>query len=74
MFHSWDFLWDTYGFVLLVSDLSPNIGLFWYYFTEIFKHFQKFYVFSFQYHVFLYAIPLYLRLGFVFFFSIVLSV
>lgn len=27
---SWDFLSSCYGFVLLVPDLQPNIGLFWY--------------------------------------------
>ena len=64
MFHSWDFLEDTYVYTFKVTDLSPNIGLFWYYFIEVFKAFRNFYIFSFQYHAFIYAIPLYLRLGY----------
>jgi len=62
MFQSWDFFFDTYGFNMMVTDLSPNIGLFWYFFTEVFKHYRLFYIFSYQFHSFLYAIPLYIRL------------
>jgi len=61
MFHSWEFLADTYGFNLLVSDLTPNIGVFWYFFTEVFKHYRLFYLFAYQYHTLIYAIPLYIR-------------
>jgi len=63
MFHSWEFLGDTYGFNVLVSDLTPNIGVFWYFFTEVFKHYRLFYLFAYQYHAFLYAIPLYFRIS-----------
>jgi phosphatidylinositol glycan class U len=52
MFRSWDFVMDTYGFNMLVSDLTPNIGLFWYFFTEVFKQYRNFYLFAYQYHVF----------------------
>jgi len=62
LLNSWDFLRDFYGFTLLVSDLTPNIGLFWYFFTEVFKHYQNFYLFAYQYHAFLYAVPLFIRL------------
>eukprot|EP01121_Diplochlamys_sp_Union-15-3_P008120 TRINITY_DN2133_c0_g1_i2.p1 TRINITY_DN2133_c0_g1~~TRINITY_DN2133_c0_g1_i2.p1 ORF type:complete len:236 (+),score=1.23 TRINITY_DN2133_c0_g1_i2:97-804(+) len=61
--HSWDYLMDSYGYTLTVSDLTPNIGLFWYFFTEVFLHFREFFLFIFQYHVFLYFIPLTMRLN-----------
>ncbi|KAJ7369283.1 hypothetical protein OS493_040056, partial [Desmophyllum pertusum] len=32
VFKSWDFLTATHGFILQVSDLTPNMGLFWYFF------------------------------------------
>lgn len=59
---SWDFLRSTYGFVLSVPDLTPNIGIFWYFFTEVFDHFRTFFVFVFQMHAFIYVAPLTIRL------------
>jgi phosphatidylinositol glycan class U len=53
---------QSYGTSVLTSDLQPNIGLFWYYFTEIFTHFRAFFLFVFQYHLFVYFIPLTWRL------------
>jgi len=60
---SWDFLGAVYGFVFLVPDLAPNVGLFWYFFMEIFDHFKSFFLFIFQYHIAVYPIPLALRLS-----------
>ncbi|KZV52600.1 phosphatidylinositol glycan anchor biosynthesis class U protein [Dorcoceras hygrometricum] len=31
----------TYGFILTVKDLSPNIGVMWYFFAEVFDFFRK---------------------------------
>jgi phosphatidylinositol glycan class U len=56
---------QSYGTSVLTSDLQPNIGLFWYYFTEIFTHFRAFFLFVFQYHLFIYFIPLTWRLKYV---------
>ncbi|RKP17408.1 GPI transamidase subunit PIG-U, partial [Rozella allomycis CSF55] len=36
---------------------SPNIGIFWYFFTEMFEHFRTFFLFAFQLCVFSYFIP-----------------
>ena len=36
--------------------------MFWYVFTEMFEHYRPFYTFAFQYHPFLYTLPLYYRL------------
>lgn len=33
---------------LNVPDLKPNIGLFWYFFTEMFEHFRPLFLVSFQ--------------------------
>ncbi|PRD28141.1 UNVERIFIED_CONTAM: Phosphatidylinositol glycan anchor biosynthesis class U protein [Trichonephila clavipes] len=59
---SWHFLWCTYGCILSVPDLTPNIGLFWYFFTEIFEHFRVFFLCTFQLNVFVYTTPLAVRL------------
>lgn len=50
---------------ILVSDLTPNIGLFWYFFMEVFTHFRTFFAFVFQAHAFIYTIPLALQFGYV---------
>lgn len=48
---SWDFLSATYGFQLLVPDLTPNIGLWWYFFIEIFDSFRAFFLGIFWLHL-----------------------
>jgi len=60
--NSWQFLRCTYGFLLSVSDLAPNIGIFWYFFTEVFDHFRTFFVYVFQIHGFIYVAPMTIRL------------
>lgn len=62
MFNSWDFLTATHGLILQVSDLTPNMGLFWYFFTEMFEHFRIFYLWVFQLNAFFYCIPLTIKL------------
>lgn len=60
---SWSFFGNTFGFILLVPDLRPNIGLYWYFFTEMFDHFRSLFIASFQINVgLLYVVPLALRL------------
>jgi phosphatidylinositol glycan class U len=55
---SWAFLRAKYGFLWTVPDLTPNMGLFWYFFTEMFEHFRLFFICSFQINAFIYAVPL----------------
>ncbi|RUS86859.1 hypothetical protein EGW08_005396 [Elysia chlorotica] len=55
---SWDFLFSTYGFILSVPDLTPNIGVFWYFFTEMFEHFRTLFVCVFQLNAVAYTFPL----------------
>ncbi|XP_047364197.1 phosphatidylinositol glycan anchor biosynthesis class U protein [Vespa velutina] len=60
---SWSFIWNIFGFILLVPDLRPNIGLYWYFLTEMFEHFRSLFIASFQINVsLLYIVPLALRL------------
>lgn len=43
-------------------DLQPNIGLFWYFFTEMFDHFRVFFLYTFQLNALvLYLVPLTLK-------------
>lgn len=52
----------VFFFRLTVPDLKPNIGLFWYFFTEMFEHFRLLFVCAFQINALaLYVIPLTLR-------------
>lgn len=59
---SFEFVDEVFGFELLVRDLTPNLGLFWYLFTEMFKEFALFYLCILQYFVFVFAWPLSIRL------------
>ncbi|XGW24769.1 hypothetical protein V3C99_006324 [Haemonchus contortus] len=59
---NWDFIDDTYGFILRVDDLTPNVGLVWYFFTQVFEHFRTFYLMVFQINLLVYVIPLLLGL------------
>lgn len=51
----------VWGFLLGVRDYTPNIGLFWYFFTEMFDAFRPFFRFVFHSHAALMAAPLALR-------------
>ena len=62
MGNSWTFLYSTLGFILAVPELTPNMGLFWYFFTEMFEHFRVFFVCTFQINCFVYVYPLASRL------------
>lgn len=48
---SWEFISATYGVQLLVPDLTPNIGLWWYFFIEIFDPFREFFLGVFWLHL-----------------------
>lgn len=63
MDNSWRFLSAVYLFSLKIQDLTPNIGILWYFFTEMFEHFLSFYTWIAQINAFVHAIPLsiYLR-------------
>ncbi|KAJ3045481.1 hypothetical protein HDV00_009134 [Rhizophlyctis rosea] len=54
---SWQFLSSTYGAILFVPDLTPNVGLFWYFFIEMFDHYRTFFLCVFQIFVFIFVVP-----------------
>lgn len=49
-----------------MDDLTPNVGIFWYFFTEIFQHFELFFRVLFQLHLFVYPLPFALTLRWVY--------
>ena len=55
-------IFDHIYFILTVPDQTPNIGIFWYFFTEIFDHFQVFFIFVFQFHVGIFSFPMFFKL------------
>lgn len=59
---SWEFVPATYGVQLLVPDLTPNVGLWWYFFIEIFDSFRAFFLGVFWLHLAGYVGGLTLRL------------
>lgn len=48
---SWEFISATYGVHLLVPDLTPNVGLWWYFFIEMFDSFREFFLGVFWLHL-----------------------
>lgn len=59
---SWEFLASTYGVHLLLPDLTPNVGLWWYFFIEMFDSFRNFFLCVFQLHLAVYVAGLCIRL------------
>lgn len=59
---SWTFIPSVYLTPLQLPDLTPNTGLWWYFFTEMFEPFRNFFLGVFWLHMFSYSIPLSLRL------------
>ncbi|KAG1111924.1 hypothetical protein G6F42_014889 [Rhizopus arrhizus] len=59
---SWDFIQATYGIIIFLSDLTPNVGMFWYFFIEIFDQFRSFFMVVFQFHTFIFAAPICIKL------------
>jgi phosphatidylinositol glycan class U len=59
---SWEFLDSTYGVQLLLPDLTPNVGLWWYFFIEMFDSFRNFFLGVFWLHLSSYVGGLTIRL------------
>lgn len=58
---SWDFISGHYGMILMLKDLTPTIGVWWYFFTEMFEFFRPFFVGVFQIYCGIYSLPLAIR-------------
>jgi len=52
----------TWGAVLTLPDLTPNPGLWWYFFTEMFDHFRPFFLIVFSVHILIYVAPVTFKL------------
>lgn len=59
---SWQFIPSVYLTPLQLPDLTPNPGLWWYFFIEMFDAFRSFFLGVFWLHMFSYSIPFCLRL------------
>ncbi|KAF9061205.1 GPI transamidase subunit PIG-U-domain-containing protein [Rhodocollybia butyracea] len=55
----WKWVWQTWGASLTLPSLTPNPGVWWYFFTEMFDHFRPFFLMVFSLHLLLYHDPLY---------------
>lgn len=62
LLQDWTFLSSVYGTRLLLPDLTPNIGLWWYFFIEMFDSFRNFFLGVFWLHMSSYSPALALRL------------
>lgn len=59
---SWEFLISTYGLQLTLTDLTPNVGLWWYFFVEMFDSFRAFFLAVFWLHLSCYVGGLSIRI------------
>jgi len=46
------------GFFLKVPDLTPNVGLFWYFFIQVFDHYRSLFICTFQLNTVIHVIPI----------------
>ncbi|KAM5572584.1 hypothetical protein ABKV19_012573 [Rosa sericea] len=58
----WEMFTSMYGFILTVQDLSPNIGVLWYFFAEVFDFFRNFFLIVFHTNILFMIFPLAIRL------------
>jgi phosphatidylinositol glycan class U len=58
----WSFISAVYASRLLLPDLTPNVGLWWYFFIEIFDSFRNFFLGVFWLHMISYSPALTIRL------------
>lgn len=61
--HDWKFLDSTYGTILKFNKIAPNLGLWWYYFTEMFEFFIPFYNAVFNLYNVSFVLPFTIKLN-----------
>ncbi|RCK65051.1 GPI transamidase component GAB1 [Candida viswanathii] len=59
---SWKFLDNVYLTNVLFTKIKPNLGLWWYLFTEMFENYTQFYIIVFNLYCFIFVLPITLRL------------
>ncbi|EJF61100.1 PIG-U-domain-containing protein [Dichomitus squalens] len=55
---NWSWIEKTWGAFITLPDLTPNPGLWWYFFTEMFDHFRPFFLLVFTVHLLIYIAPI----------------
>lgn len=55
------FIDQCYGVVIRFDKIQPNLGLWWYFFTEMFEFFTSFYIGVFNLFGFIFIVPITLR-------------
>jgi phosphatidylinositol glycan class U len=58
---SWEFVASVFLTPLTMPDLTPNPGLWWYFFIEMFDAFREFFLGVFWLHMLSYSVPFTLR-------------
>ncbi|CAL1712897.1 unnamed protein product [Somion occarium] len=58
---NWTWVEQTWGAAVMLPDLTPNPGLWWYFFTEMFDHFRPFFLMVFSAHLLIYVLPVCLK-------------
>ncbi|KAF9264088.1 PIG-U-domain-containing protein [Marasmius fiardii PR-910] len=53
---------QTWVASVTLPDLTPNTGLWWYFFTEMFDHFRPFFLMVFSVHLLIYIAPVCIKL------------
>lgn len=59
--NSTNFIYLCYASIIKFKKITPNLGLWWYFFTEIFEFFTNFYLAIFNIYNFIFVIPLTMR-------------
>ncbi|KAG1715762.1 hypothetical protein ID866_1386 [Astraeus odoratus] len=54
----WFWIRESLGANIILPDLTPNPGLWWYFFTEMFDHFRPFFLMVFSVHLVIYIMPI----------------
>ncbi|KAI9291435.1 PIG-U-domain-containing protein [Neoconidiobolus thromboides FSU 785] len=57
-FNNWDYLKNSIGTIFFVKDLTPNLGLYWYFFIEMFEQFRMYFTIAFQFFNFGFILPI----------------
>ncbi|CDO71705.1 hypothetical protein BN946_scf184915.g49 [Trametes cinnabarina] len=71
---NWRWVEKTWGASLTLPDLTPNPGLWWYFFTEMFDHFRPFFLMVFCVHLLIYIAPVCIKFQHDFLYAVFLLV
>jgi len=60
---SLDFLDASFFSWVTLQELTPNVGIFWYMFIEVFDRYRMLFLIVFHCHILFYLVPLHVRIG-----------